>query len=36
MDGWIRVAPDVLDDDEVLERWVARGVGYAKALPPKG
>jgi TfoX/Sxy family transcriptional regulator of competence genes len=35
MDGWIRVAPEVLDDDDVLERWVARGVAYARSLPPK-
>src|SRR3954453_16960385 len=25
MDGWIRVAPEVLDDDAVLARWVERG-----------
>ena len=36
MDGWIRVAPEVLDDDAVLERWVERGVAFAKSLPPKG
>jgi hypothetical protein len=36
MDGWIRVAPEVLDDDEVLARWVERGVAYARSLPPKG
>ncbi len=36
MDGWIHVSPDVLDDDEVLERWVDRGVAYARSLPPKG
>ena len=36
MDGWIHVAPDVLDDDDVLERWVDRGVTFAQSLPPKG
>ena len=36
MDGWIHVSPDVLDDDEVLERWVDRGVAHARSLPPKG
>ena len=35
MAGWIRVAPEVLDDDAVLERWVSRGVAYARSLPPK-
>ncbi len=35
IDGWIHVAPEVLDDDAVLERWVDRGVSYARSLPPK-
>jgi TfoX/Sxy family transcriptional regulator of competence genes len=35
MAGWIRVSPEVLDDDAVLERWVERGVAYARSLPPK-
>jgi hypothetical protein len=35
MRGWLRVRGDVLDDDEVLRRWVDRGVGYARSLPPK-
>jgi TfoX/Sxy family transcriptional regulator of competence genes len=34
MKGWLRVSPDVLDD-ETLQRWVDRGVGYARSLPPK-
>jgi len=33
MDGWIRVAPEALEAG--LERWVQRGVDYAKTLPPK-
>jgi hypothetical protein len=36
MAGWIRVASEVLDDDAVLERWVSRGIAYARSLPPKG
>jgi hypothetical protein len=36
MDGWIRVAPEVLDDDTVLARWVDRGIAYASSLPPQG
>ncbi|MGA8247189.1 MAG: TfoX/Sxy family protein [Nocardioides sp.] len=36
MEGWLRVAPGVLDDDDVLQAWVERGVGYARSLPPKG
>jgi len=35
MEGWLRVSPDVLDDDRVLQAWVDRGVGYARSLPPK-
>ncbi|MGH3659052.1 MAG: TfoX/Sxy family protein [Micromonosporaceae bacterium] len=34
MRGWLRV--DVAADAGQLEQWVARGVGYARALPPKG
>lgn len=33
MDGWLRVAPDAVADDEALRRWVAIGVGYARSLP---
>jgi len=35
MKGWLRVDDSVLGDDTVLERWVQRGVNYAKSLPPK-
>ena len=35
MKGWLRVNPDVLDDDETLGAWVTRGVAYARTLPPK-
>jgi TfoX/Sxy family transcriptional regulator of competence genes len=35
MKGWLRVSPDVLDDDETLGAWVSRGVSYARTLPPK-
>jgi TfoX/Sxy family transcriptional regulator of competence genes len=35
MDGWLRVRTDSLADDAVLERWINRGVGYARSLPPK-
>ncbi|HET6817870.1 MAG TPA: TfoX/Sxy family protein [Mycobacteriales bacterium] len=35
MNGWLRVHPDVLDDDATLQRWVDRGVGYARTLPRK-
>ena len=31
MRGWLRVAADA-----ELEPWVARGVAYARSLPPKG
>lgn len=36
MDGWLRVEPDGLKSHEQLRRWVRRGVGYARSLPPKG
>lgn len=35
MTGWLRVAPEVLDDDAVLRSWAQRGVAYAGSLPPK-
>jgi hypothetical protein len=35
MDGWLHIAPEVLDDEAVLESWVDRGVAYARSLPPK-
>ena len=31
MDGWLRVDPPA----GTLEEWVARGVTYARSLPPK-
>src|SRR3954454_23329730 len=34
MKGWLRVRPDVLDDD-TLKAWVDRGVAYASSLPAK-
>jgi TfoX/Sxy family transcriptional regulator of competence genes len=35
MDGWLRVASDAVVDDDVLARWVERGLTYAGSLPPK-
>ena len=35
MNGWLRVAPEGVRTKRQLERWVARGVGYARSLPPK-
>ncbi|MGI8904557.1 MAG: TfoX/Sxy family protein [Solirubrobacteraceae bacterium] len=34
-DGWLRVDANGLRTKRQLERWVARGVGYARSLPPK-
>lgn len=34
MNGWLRVDADALPDDEV-QRWIARGVAYARSLPAK-
>jgi hypothetical protein len=33
--GWVRVAADGVATKRQLQSWVARGVGYAKSLPPK-
>ena len=34
MDGWLRVDAAAATDAD-LERWIARGVAYARSLPPK-
>jgi TfoX/Sxy family transcriptional regulator of competence genes len=35
MEGWLRVAPEGVRTKRELERWVARGVAYARLLPAK-
>jgi hypothetical protein len=35
MAGWLRVSPEGLRTKAQLERWVNRGVAYARSLPPK-
>ena len=35
MDGWLRVDSEGLQSKRELERWVNRGVKYARSLPPK-
>jgi TfoX/Sxy family transcriptional regulator of competence genes len=35
MQGWLRVAAEGVKTKAQLERWVSRGVGYARTLPPK-
>ena len=35
MDGWLRVDDEGIKTKRQLERWVERGVGYARSLPPK-
>ena len=35
MKGWLRVTPEGVQTKRQLERWVARGVAYARSLPPK-
>ena len=35
MDGWLRIAPEGVKTKAQLERWVQRGVAYARSLPPK-
>jgi TfoX/Sxy family transcriptional regulator of competence genes len=36
MQGWLRVDAEGLLTKRQLERWVARGVAYARSLPSKG
>jgi TfoX/Sxy family transcriptional regulator of competence genes len=35
MDGWLRVQAEGLATKRQLERWVERGVAYARSLAPK-
>ncbi len=35
MRGWVVVSSDGIDSDEELEAWLARGVDFARSLPPK-
>jgi hypothetical protein len=35
MQGWLRVDAEGLKTKAQLERWVARGVAYARSLPGK-
>jgi TfoX N-terminal domain len=35
MDGWLRVDDEGLNTKRQLDGWVARGVAYARSLPPK-
>jgi TfoX/Sxy family transcriptional regulator of competence genes len=35
MDGWLRVDAEGLRTKVQLERWVARGIAYARSLPSK-
>jgi len=35
MDGWLRIDAEGVRTKRELERWVSRGVAYARALPSK-
>jgi TfoX/Sxy family transcriptional regulator of competence genes len=35
MQGWLRVEAEGVQSKRQLERWVARGVAYARSLPSK-
>ncbi len=35
MNGWLRVAPEGVRTKRQLEAWAARGVAFARSLPPK-
>lgn len=34
LSGWSRVAPEAVDTRDELEAWVARGLAFARSLPP--
>jgi hypothetical protein len=36
MRNWVLVAPEGVEADGQLAAWVARGVAFARSLPPKG
>jgi TfoX/Sxy family transcriptional regulator of competence genes len=36
MQGWLRVEAEGVRTKRQLERWVQRGISYARSLPPKG
>jgi len=36
MRAWVLVEPEGVAGDEQLGAWVARGVAFARSLPPKG
>jgi TfoX/Sxy family transcriptional regulator of competence genes len=36
MQGWLRVDAEGVRTKRELERWVSRGVAYARSLPSKG
>jgi TfoX/Sxy family transcriptional regulator of competence genes len=36
MTGWLRIGPEGVKTKRQLERWVTRGVAYARSLPAKG
>jgi len=35
MKGWVVVEPAAYGSDEMLGAWVARGLAFARSLPPK-
>jgi TfoX/Sxy family transcriptional regulator of competence genes len=35
MHGWMRVDPEGVKDKRSLQRWVTRGIEYARSLPAK-
>jgi len=35
MSGWVMVAPEGVEEDSKLEKWMLTGDAYASCLPPK-
>ncbi len=36
MSGWVMVAPEGIEEDSALKKWIETGADYASSLPPKG
>jgi hypothetical protein len=35
VDGWLRISAEEVAEEDDLERWIERGLDYARSLPPK-
>ena len=35
MKGWVMISSEGLESDDDLAKWIQKGIGYARSLPPK-